>query len=42
MFRIELLRTQEVFELDLPRTWQNLYAEADVYCARLMAVMNSE
>jgi hypothetical protein len=42
MFRIEVLRTQEGFELDLPCMWQNLCAEADIYGARLMAVMNSE
>jgi hypothetical protein len=42
MFRVQLLRTRERLELDLPRVWQNLCAAAGIYGARLMAVMNSE
>jgi len=33
---------QNISDLGFPGTWQNLCAEADIYCARLMAVMNSE
>ena len=42
MFRIELLRTQEGFELEFPCLRQNLCAEAETCGACLMAVMNSE
>jgi len=31
-----------ISDLGFPRSWQNLCAEANIYCARLMAVMNSE
>ncbi len=31
-----------IYDLGFPGTWQHLCAEADIYCARLMAVMNSE
>jgi len=36
------LPPQNISDLGFPEPWQNLCAEADIYCARLMAVMNSE
>jgi len=36
------LQTQNISDLGFPGAWQNLCAEADIYCARLMEEMNSE